>query len=473
MSSILSSSGSARRAVGVESIPQRSATSVRVRAAVVESPSGRAEAVEQARSPFLVTHARAGDHQVIQHLLVQVLRGPSAGEFQAALDRPEYDPGHRLLVKLDEQPLAHVQLVRREIYFGAVTLPVTDFVDAAVLPEYRSRGLANVLLPAAERVAADNGAMLLTARTETPGCFIERAWAVCGRHSYSSVSPRDLLAKLHADRKPIAIPWACHAAHYHIRHWRHVEQDALTRLYAENSRGTYGPPLRGDEYWRWLVVRRAYDQIYVAIQQQEGTDPYDLRAGIVAYAAVKDGRIVELIDSGATDAGLQLIARACADAIERDQHVIRLHAPPHHPRHAWIREAGGQHVCAEVNQAESLLAKVIDPRRLLERLAPELYQRARRSGITRGTELGLQIGRHKIGLQVTTRSVRVVSGRLGRSYVRLSYPAATQLLLGHTDIALLVETGAAKLSTRVALDFVRGLFSQVPFWRPPLDDLEA
>jgi hypothetical protein len=252
-----------------------------------------------------------------------------------------------------------------------------------------------------------------------------------------------------------------------------VEQDALAKLYAASNAGNYGSPVRSDPYWQWLVVRRAYDQIYVAIEKTEDTDPYDLRAGVVAYAAVKDGRIVELVDSSGGDAGLQLLTRACSDAIERDQHTIRLDAPPDHPRHAWMRDAGAQRICAESDRGESLLARIVNPRNLLERLAPELQGRARRGGISGGTELGLQIGRHKLALHVTTRRVRVMPGKLGRSHITLNHSAAAQLLLGHTDITQLVDAGVAKLSTRVACESARGLFPPVPFWRPPLDDLEA
>ena len=52
-------------------------------------------------------------------------------------------------------------------------------------------------------------------------------------------------------------------------------------------------------------------------------------APIAGYAVVRQHQVVELLtDPAFPNAGPQLLARACSDAIERDSHEITLHAPP-------------------------------------------------------------------------------------------------------------------------------------------------
>jgi hypothetical protein len=47
------------------------------------------------------------------------------------------------------------------------------------------------------------------------------------------------------------------------------------------------------------------------------------------------------------------------------------------------------------------------------------------------------------------------------------------LLLGHWELADLVETGRIKASNKAALRLGTALFPKLPWWRPPLDDLLA
>jgi hypothetical protein len=61
--------------------------------------------------------------------------------------------------------------------------------------------------------------------------------------------------------------------------------------------------------------------------------------------------------------------------------------------------------------------------------------------------------------------------RLNRSYLSCNGAEFTRLLLGHVDIDDAVAAGRLVASTRVAHETAQVLFPQVPFWRPPLDDL--
>ena len=69
-------------------------------------------------------------------------------------------------------------------------------------------------------------------------------------------------------------------------------------------------------------------------------------------------RIVELLtDPAYPHAGLQLLARTCSDAIERDQQEIELEAPPSDPLHRFIVMADGQFLHHEMEEQEVYMVR--------------------------------------------------------------------------------------------------------------------
>ncbi len=427
--------------------------------------------------PLELVPAGAGDHPSIQRFLLNVFHGPSASEFQAQRDEPTYEPTDRLLIKRGPQMIGHVMLTQRQMHFGPWVLPVTGVSDLGTLPEFRGQGLAAVLLAEAERQMFTDGAVMGMLRTSLPQFFMSRGWIVCGRHCYSTAGARDILSYLSAaetSRGPVAISTENVAAapRLNIRLWRHVEQAALSRLYRVNTQDSFGWLARRDDYWRWLISRRGYDRIYVAI---DGPDKLDLDGAmtpIVGYAVMKEGRIVELMTSQERpDAAAQLLARACGDAIERDQHTMRLDAPPGHPLHRLIEAAGGRHRCHEAEQGEVFMVKLFDPLGFLEQLGPQLHQRAKAAGLSRPCELGLLLGPEKLSVVVTRRSVKLIAGKLGRSYLACTTASLAQLMLGHLDVEAATATGRLTASTRVAVETASALFPRLPMWRAPWDDL--
>lgn len=103
------------------------------------------------RAAWRVAHATAGDHTLIHQFLLGVTQKPSSAEFQAQVDDPVYEPSDRLLIKVGKQIVAHLRLVRRELRFGRLLLPVGLVVDVVTAPEYRGRGCATSLLQAARK----------------------------------------------------------------------------------------------------------------------------------------------------------------------------------------------------------------------------------------------------------------------------------------------------------------------------------
>jgi predicted N-acetyltransferase YhbS len=429
--------------------------------------------------PLRVVAANAGDYPSIHRFLLNVFHRPSAGEFHAQRDEPTYEPTDRLLIKRGPQIIGHVFLTRRQMHFGPWLLPVAGLADLGTLPEFRGQGLAAVLLAEAERQMLADGAMLGMLRTSVPQFFMSRGWVVCGRHCYSTASARDILSYLSAaesSRGPMSFPAAANVGveRLNIRLWRHVEQAALTRLYRVNTQSSFGWLTRSDDYWRWLISRRGYDRIYVAIEGPDKLDLDDAMVRIVGYAVMKESRIVELMTSPEhPDAAAQILARACGDAIERDQHTVRLDAPPGHPLHRLIEAAGGRYRCHEAEQGEVFMVKLFDPLGFLQQLGPQLHQRAKAAGLARPCELGLLVGDEKYSVSLTRRGVKLIAGKLGRSYLACTMASLSQLLLGHLDVHAATATGRLTASTRVAVETASALFPRLPMWRPPWDDLQA
>lgn len=417
---------------------------------------------------------RTGDHLPIYHFLLANFQGPSPAEFQAQLDHPTYQAGDRLLIKRRERILAHAMVSHRRQHFGHQLLPSCELMHLATLPEYRGQGNTVALLRAAEEEMQAYGAAAATLRTEIPSFFERQGWAICGRHSYSTASPRDILAQIEAAKPPKSRLEFAPDEPITIRLWRHVEQDALMRIYERNALGSHGPLHRTHEYWRWLISRQAYDRIYVAIR---GTDKLALgedESRIIGYAVMKSGRIIELLTlPEERRAAVHLLARACGDAIERDDLVIRLDAAPYDPLHRVLRRAGGTFHLHEADAGEVFMARMFDPLTYLRQLAGELHQRSKLAGLARPAELGLVVGGETLRVVIAARSVRIEVGKVGRSLLACEPRDFTQLLLGHIDVPAAVACGRLEASTAVALQMAAALFPRLPWWRPPWDDLPA
>ena len=414
----------------------------------------------------LVT-ANAGDHALILDLLRAVYQGPSLGEYHSSLDEPQYEPSDRLLIKIDSQIVSHVQLVRQIMQFGRVHLPVSEVAWLAALPEYGGGGYVDALLAAADEQMLADGAVLATLRTKTPDWFERAGWVVCSQEGYWRASARDLLAQLTARRvrrkkRP----------RYRTRIWRHVEISSLMDIYQQQTAQTYGPRQRSEAYWQWLISRKAFDQIVVAIEGKDSFDFGEQGPKIVAYAVAKKGRVVELMSlPGHRRAARAVLARTCREAIEHDHHTVFLHGMRDDPlgKH-WLDAGGTWHASAEAAGGD-MMVKLLDPRELVHRLYPEFHSRARAAGLKRPCEFGLSIDNVPYRFVLTRRSARLVSGDSRQIDVACTTPQFTRMLTGQLDRARADDQPRiAHSADAAALDV---LFPRVTCCRSPLDDLQA
>ncbi len=415
-----------------------------------------------------VAKGRSGDHPSVYQTLLAVFQAPSRNEFQSQLEDPFYEPIDRLLVRRGHRVLSHLHLTKRIARFGQVNLPIAGIHWLVTLPEFRSQGFASRLLSEAEQQIASDGSLLAVIKTSIPHFWARSGWAVCGRHSFSQGSARLVLRHLHDEyANQLARPLS-------IRLWRHVEMPALMRIYQQNTRGTYGPLERTEAYWRWLISRRAYDALLVAIDGRDRLELEEETAPIVGYAALRQGRIIELL--AAPDhptADFQLLARACAESVERDRQELFVDGPPEHRIHGLVTAAGGMLHNTEVNQTEVFMVKIIDQKKMLTTISPELDIRAKQAELRRGTELGLSVGKSKWRLVYTNRGMRIRTGPLGRNYLTMNQAEFTRLVLGHGNVHETADAGRISASTQASLDLAGALFPKLPRWCPSLDDLPA
>jgi hypothetical protein len=253
-----------------------------------------------------------------------------------------------------------------------------------------------------------------------------------------------------------------------------MEICALKRIYDENLPGAYGSLERTEAYWEWLVARRAYDQLLVALEGKDLLELEENRARVVGYAAVRGERIVELQHAPSwRRAAFELVARVCHDAIEHDLHSVLLDAPPDSPLHELLTSAGGWLNGRALSGGKVLMAKLLEPAKLLRRMGGEFLCRAEEAGLSRPLELGFLVDGKKYRLRLTEKGARAAAHQLGRSYLRLNVADFTRLVLGHLHWEQAAATGRVAASTQIALGAGQALFPYLPLWRPPWDDLPA
>ena len=428
----------------------------------------------QGRTGLNLEAATDADHPAIHRLLRAVLQRPSAVAFQSLNDAPQYEPTDRLLVKQQDHVVAHVHLTPRTLKFGAAEVRSTDLRHLATLPEYREAGLASRLLHNALDDMRQNGSVIATTNTPLPKVYRQRGWVTCGWQSRSSISPRDLLAHLESSKtRPEGYPRPP-KRHVCVRHWRQHEIDQISSMYDHSIERSYGPLLRRQSHWRWLMSRPCtYDQAYVAFESDRPCSQADEQGGgkIVGYSVMRGDFIIELATvPGDTKALRRLMARACHDAIENGRCEVGLSAPVDHPAHELIVAAGGRFSYQSHTDGREIMAKVLDEARFLQMLKPELWERAKEAGLESGQSVTFNVEGERKRFTINKRSIGI--GNDGEGYdLALSRDQFMRLLLGCLHLDDELRRGSIRCESEIAVNLTNRLFPRLPFWRPQLDDV--
>jgi len=420
--------------------------------------------------PRLVT-GNAGDHQPIHTLLRAANQAPSYEDFVTWLDEPAYEPTNRLLMKRGSQIIAHVHVLARSAWFQGVELPVGGLLDLAVLPEHREAGCESSLLRAADWAMRDHGAVLAFCRTDQPEVCRACGWSEVRGQRFTEANVSDILAML---SPPSAAPGRRQRP-LRIRFWRHVELDALRSAYHHVSCRSWGAFERSEAYWRWLVSRKAHDELIVAVDGEDLWDDPASPANIVGYAVTRGSQVIELgCEPGYGRAARRLLARACQDAIERDLRTLSLHLPADDPLHDLMLAAGGAWSTSARAQGGTLLVKLLDPLHWTEALFPVLLRRAQHARIARPFHVTFDTDRQCYRFELTRRSGRLVRDDVRHDEsvdVRATPGAMADLLVGNLDVAAACPSGKLEICDAATAERLAALFPPATFWQSQFDTL--
>lgn len=415
-----------------------------------------------------VVAAHAGDHALIHTLLRAAHQQPTLQDFLSWLDEPTYSPSDRLLVRENDQIVAHVQMLRRWAMFEQVRVPCADLQDLAVLPELAPLGYDRWLLEVAEHALLESRAVISVLRTDRREPYLATGWSEARGRGYSRASVGDLLAHL-------VLPPAARKRRrrgLHIRLWRHVELDALQAIYRRAVERLWGAVNRSERYWQWLVGRTAHSELIVAVDGADDWDDFNHAPHIVGYAVTHGPQVIELCClPGYERAAPRLLERACQDAIERDYHSLSLHTSATDPLHELMVTSGGNWCTDERGAGGTLLVKLLDPIRWIEALDPLLRRRTKAAGIPRPCEITFAVADARYRLQLTRRSSRLIAEDSTSFDVQCAPQTFSDLLVGNLHVGRAVEDGRLSVHGETIMRALAALFPASIFWQSHFDTL--
>jgi predicted acetyltransferase len=421
--------------------------------------------------------ANAGDHPLVLQLLVQSRQAPLAEDFQSRLDDPSYRPSDRLLVRRDKALLAQVHVASHIAWFEGLRVPVVKLEDLAVLPEYGDWNYHQDLIAAAESIAADEGAIMALVHTDHPDWFAARGWITPRGQGHTRASARAVLAHLDAQE----VTGRRRRPNIQVRTWRHFELDAIRQIYDQFAADLWGPLFRSEASWQWLVGRKAHDQVLLATSRiKHAAAPAPLLNGstaedaddlAVGYAVLCGGCIVEMMTTPTcTSARLQLLARACREAMDRDHHSISLYTPAADPLHELLVTAGGAWIDELIGGGPRWMMKILSPERWVERCYPLWRHRAQTADVPRPFDLGIVANQSRYRFTLTRRSSRL-DPTAGLPADRIECDGATweSLLTGNLALNAAIAAGGLRVSRRELIPSLAALFSPRLFWQSSLE----
>ena len=422
--------------------------------------------------------AQAGDQTEILQLLSGLPSPPSRAEFHAAVDHPEHDSANRLVARLAGRIVGHIEIAPRTIMIGSAPVKAAVLDRVAILPECRGAGHGQRLVQAAEQRMHELGVVAAFSRTRIAASFHDLGWSVLGRDCATPGRPADILSRLLA--KPER-----EGPEVTMRQWRHVELPAVLRIYNQNADRFVGTTARSEAYARWLVSRRAFDSIIVALQGNDRYDLHETTAKIVGYCIQVGGRVLEVMaDPEYRGLEREIFARVCAEAIENDRQELIYESSPTDPLHDEVRGPAYEDQETAVTsrvapQDRMIVARIFDPQGLLTALAPTLAERVVKAGIRDTVELGFDSDTFRGSVTIPSatgdepREASVQPGRVGRSYLKLADDEFTRLVLGQCDPLEATTAGRLEPSTQLSQKLAEQLFPRLPLWCPMWDDVPS
>jgi predicted N-acetyltransferase YhbS len=368
-------------------------------------------------------------------------------------------PEHSRIVRVEGQIVSHIRLYDRWQRVGPIPVRVGCVGDVCTLPEFRKQGFCRALLEDALRYWDDHG-YDLSMIVSGVGVYAACGWVPLSERGFElrveeatgdrrQTTDRQGQAASHAD----SVACRLSTANYEVRRFvRSEDLTAVAGVYsaynAERSLTTVRPPAYWERHFAWIAgeIEEAF-----LVAEREGE--------IVAYQRAEGGgQWLTLSEScylpGHEAAAAALLDAALTFAAKRRIPALQAHLPADHAALAAARERPG----FSATESSVLLFRLVNLRRLLERLRPLLAERARAAGVE--GSFTLEVGDQAVGLQVRPGWVELDGSEANR--IALESAVFFALLFGAVEPAEALA-GAPEEAARV----LAGLFpAGAPvYWR--------
>jgi predicted acetyltransferase len=350
--------------------------------------------------------ARAEEMDEVLDMAPRVM-GATREYFAAAYrNDPWGRPEHSRIVKQDGRIVSHLRLYDRWQRVGPAPVHVGCVGDVCTLPEHRKQGHCRALLEDALRYWDDQG-YDFSMTVSGVGVYEACGWAPLTMTQFE-LPAEDLHGR------------AC-SRQYQVRRFvRSEDLTSVAAVYAEFNRERSLTTVRTSGYWE-----RHFS--WIAGEIEEAFLVAERGGHIVAYLrCAGSGRHLMVSEfcalPGHDLAAIELLDASATFAAKRRFEGLRAHLPADHP----VLEAARQRPGFTTSHTAVLLFRLVNLRRLLERLQPLLAERARTTQLE--AEMGLRVGDQQAGLRIRPGFVEI--GLPSGSPIELSPSSFFSLLFG-------------------------------------------
>ncbi|MEW4454709.1 hypothetical protein AB1L30_18740 [Bremerella sp. JC817] len=439
-----------------------------------QPPSTPALARFSRRDPdrFRLTSSQEGDQFAILQLMKHCLYSYDENEFHSQQERPDYDARERLTFRLGNQIIGHIRCVPQQIWLHGMLVPYLRASEFVLAPEHVDVTNVDAFFGCLDESFHHLSGSFIMHRTSAAMAqrLTRFGWIKLSSGFRSIAATEPFLASVRGEstsqtweeppRKEAGL-W--------IRLMRQVEADALVALYEKSFQSHQVGTPRTAGMWDWLLRRKAFDALYVAIRGGNKLALDDAIDRIAGYAIVQEGQILEVVTQPHERAvRVPLVNRICSDLYEADYRELRLESSVDDPLHQVLRSVGGT---SNSPPGEEILVRMPNAVQQLAEFCTLLHQRAKLRGLELPVDLGVLVDGEKFCIQLSKRKGTLTDGKLGRSYLELSGAQLVRLVLGDLPIEAMVQRGEIQASTQVAVHVASQLFDYSPPWFPAIDTL--
>lgn len=432
----------------------------------------RASSSRGGAARFRLTSSQEGEQFAILQLMKHCLFPYDENEFHSQQERPDYDPRERLTFRLGNQIVGHIRCVPQQIWHAGSLVPYLRVSEFVLAPEYVDMTNVDAFFHCLDESFYRHGGLFMMHRTSA--AMAQRlsrfGWVTLSNGFRSTAATEPFLVSVRGESQSDALLTTSRKEEgLWIRLMRQVEAEALVSLYENSFRANQIGTPRSAAMWDWLLRRKAFDALYVAIRGGNKLALDDAIDRIAGYAIVKDQQILEVVTQPQEErVKVPLINRICSDLYEANQREFHLEAPAADAVHSILRQVPRTKISPP---GEEILVRMPNPIQHLAEFCQVLPQRAAARNLELPLDLGLLIDGEKYCVHLGKRKGTLSDGRLGRSYLELSSGQLVRLLLGDLLLPSLVESGQLHASTQVALNTATKLFDYNPPWFPATDVL--